>query len=287
MTSKSRDDAAWPAPAKLNRFIHVLGRREDGFHDIQTLFQFVDLCDELRFTPREDGAISRSSDLPGVPEAEDIVIRAAGALREAGGDKASAGVDIHLTKRIPMQAGLGGGSSDAATTLHALNDFWSLGFTSEQLAGIGAELGSDVPVFVRGLAAWGEGRGEKLDPAAGLDEPDFLLVCPDCAVSTAEIYAAESLARDSETISMTEFQADGGRNDFQPVVAAKYPAVAEALRWLAPWGDARLTGTGACVFVAVDDEARGREALTRLPDHWQGFLVRGRNRSPLLDRVAG
>lgn len=286
MTSDAFDDAAWPAPAKLNRFIHVLGRRDDGFHDIQTLFQFIDLCDELRFKRRDDGAIRRTGDVPGVPADQDIVIRAAQALREAGGAKASSGVDIHLDKRIPMQAGLGGGSSDAATTLHALNRFWSLGLDTDELAAIGVRLGSDVPVFVRGVAAWGEGRGERLEPATDLDEPDFLLVCPDCAVSTAEIYGADALARDSETITMAEFLADGGRNDFQPVVAAEYPVVAEALRWLAPWGDARLTGTGACVFVSIEDEARGRQALAHLPERWHGYLVRGHNRSPLLDRLA-
>lgn len=285
MTSDGDREAAWPAPAKLNRFIHVLGRRDDGFHDIQTLFQFIDLCDELRFEPRDDGAIRRAGDVPGVPADEDIVVRAAEALREAGGAKAASGVDIQLEKRIPMQAGLGGGSSDAATTLHALNRFWALGLDRDELAAIGARLGSDVPVFVRGEAAWGQGRGERLEPASDLDEPDFLLVCPDCAVSTAEIYGAEALARDSETITMAEFLADGGRNDFQPVVAAEYPAVAEALRWLAPWGDARLTGTGACVFVAIQEQERGREALTRLPEHWQGYLVRGLNRSPLMERL--
>lgn len=285
MTTDAIDGAAWPAPAKLNRFIHVLGRRDDGFHDIQTLFQFIDLCDELRFEPRDDGVIRRVGDVPTVPADQDIVVRAAEALREAGGTKAASGVDIHLDKRIPMQAGLGGGSSDAATTLHALNRFWSLGLDMDDLSAIGARLGSDVPVFVRGVAAWGEGRGERLEPAPDLDEPVFLLICPDCAVSTAEIYGAEALARDSEAITMAEFLADRGRNDFQPVVSAEYPAVAEALRWLAPWGDARLTGTGACVFVAVEDKTRGREALTRLPERWQGYLVHGRNRSPLMERL--
>lgn len=285
MTSDSQADAAWPAPAKLNLFIHVLGRRDDGFHDIQTLYQFLDFGDELRFRPRADGEIRRGNDVVGVPENEDIVLRAARRLREVGGERASAGVDIELDKRIPMQAGLGGGSSDAATTLHALNRFWSLDLDLDTLAGLGAELGSDVPVFVRGQAAWGEGRGEQLQAVDELDEPLFLVVCPDCAVSTAAIYAAEALPRDSERIGLADYLADGARNDFQPVVAAEHPEVAEALRWLAPYGDARLTGTGACVFVRVEDETAGREALELLPAQWRGFLARGCNRSTLLDRA--
>lgn len=285
MTSDSQADAAWPAPAKLNLFIHVLGRRDDGYHDIQTLYQFLDFGDELRFRPRADGEIRRCNDVAGVPENEDIVLRAARRLREVAGDRASAGVDIELDKRIPMQAGLGGGSSDAATTLHALNRFWSLDLDLDTLAGLGAELGSDVPVFVRGHAAWGEGRGEQLQAVDGLDEPLFLVVCPDCAVSTAAIYAAEALPRDSERIGLADYLADGARNDFQPVVAAEHPVVAEALRWLAPYGDARLTGTGACVFVRVEDKAAGQEALELLPAQWRGFLARGCNRSMLLDRA--
>lgn len=285
MTSDSQADAAWPAPAKLNLFIHVLGRRDDGYHDIQTLYQFLDFGDELRFRPRADGEIRRCNDVAGVPENEDIVLRAARRLREVAGDRASAGVDIELDKRIPMQAGLGGGSSDAATTLHALNRFWSLDLDLDTLAGLGAELGSDVPVFVRGHAAWGEGRGEQLQAVDGLDEPLFLVVCPDCAVSTAAIYAAEALPRDSERIGLADYLADGARNDFQPVVAAEHPVVAEALRWLAPYGDARLTGTGACVFVRVEDKAAGQEALELLPAQWRGFLARGCNRSVLLDRA--
>ncbi|MEA5445450.1 4-(cytidine 5'-diphospho)-2-C-methyl-D-erythritol kinase [Gammaproteobacteria bacterium AB-CW1] len=286
MSDPVHEDAqAWPAPAKLNLFIHVLGRRDDGYHDIQTLFQFLDFGDRLTFHRRDDGEMQLSGDLAEVPVDENLVMRAAQALRSRVGRDDLPGVDIQLEKRIPAQGGLGGGSSDAATTLHALNRLWSLKLSEEELAEIGLGLGSDVPVFVHGQAAWAEGRGERLTAVADLPEPCFLVVKPDCAVSTGEIYNAEELIRDSAVIQLQDYLRQGGRNDFQPVVAARYPAVAEALRWLAPYGNPRLTGTGACVFLALDDAALANELLRHLPENWQGFYARACNQSPLRERL--
>ncbi|MCP1727359.1 4-diphosphocytidyl-2-C-methyl-D-erythritol kinase [Natronospira proteinivora] len=277
---KERHALDWPAPAKLNLFLHVLGRRDDGYHDLQTLFQFLDLGDRLGFTLRHDKAIHRSGGLPGLDEDQDLVVRAAKYLREVSG-RDLPGVDIRLDKQIPAEAGLGGGSSDAATTLHALNRLWRLSYSDEQLADIGGELGADVPVFVHGQAAWAEGRGNRFQVISDLPEPVFLVIYPDCAVSTKTLFHSEALSRSSETITLDDYLSHGGRNDFQPIAAAQYPAVAEALRWLACYGDARLTGTGACVFAALSDVSLGRQALSLLPDAWQGFLCRGMNRSSL------
>ena len=280
---------AWPAPAKLNLFLHVLGRRADGYHELQTAFQFIDLCDELDFAPRRDARLTRTGGAPGVAESDDLVIKAAKALRQRAAERDSAalnlGADIAVRKRIPLQAGLGGGSSDAATTLVALNRLWGLGFTAGELAELGLGLGADVPVFVGGQAAWAEGVGERLTP---IDPPEsaFVLIRPDCAVSTAEIFQAPELTRNSAPITIRAFFGSGGRNDCEPVVRARYPQVAEALDWLGRFAPARLTGTGSCVFANVVDEAQAREIVARVPQRWQGFVVRGRNRSPLLERSA-
>lgn len=280
---------AWPAPAKLNLFLHVVGRRADGYHELQTAFQFVDLCDELDFALRRDALLTRAGGAPGVAESDDLVIKAAKALRQRAAERDPAalnlGADITLLKRIPLQAGLGGGSSDAATTLVALNRLWGLGFTAAELSEVALTLGADVPVFVGGQAAWAEGVGERLTP---IDPPEsaFVLVRPDCAVSTAEIFQAPELTRNSAPITIRAFFGSGGRNDCEPVVRARYPQVAEALDWLGRFAPARLTGTGSCVFANVVDETQAREIVARVPQRWQGFVVRGRNRSPLLERSA-
>ena len=272
----------WPAPGKLNLFLHIVGRRSDGYHLLQTAFQFIDLCDELSFWHRADGVIERVGEVTGVPADADLALRAARVLAAQHGVRA--GVGIELRKRLPVQGGVGGGSSDAATVLVALNRLWRLDLSVEALAALGLGLGADVPVFVRGQAAWAEGVGEQLTPA-DFPAPIYVLVQPDATVTTAELFQATELTRDSPVITMTGFLTTGGRNDFEPVVRRRYPAVAEALDWLGRVAPARLTGTGSCVYAAMPDERTARETLARLPVRWRGYLVRGLNRSPLLERV--
>jgi len=275
-------DEPWPAPGKLNLCLHVVGRRPDGYHQLQTAFQFIDLHDELRFWRRPSGVVERLSQLPGVPAEDDLCVRAA--RRLAAGRGVVPGVAIEVVKRLPMQGGVGGGSSDAATVLVALNELWGLRRPAAELARLGLELGADVPVFVHGSAAWGEGVGDELTPLE-LPEPVFVLVRPDATVGTAEIFKAPELTRDSPTITIADFLLTGGRNDCEPVVRRRFPAVAEALDWLAQFAPARLTGTGSCVFAAMPGEARAREVLDRLPRRWTGYVVRGLNRSPLVARL--
>ena len=272
----------WPAPGKLNLFLHIVGRRLDGYHLLQTAFQFIDLCDELSFWQRADGVIERVGEVPGVPAGADLALRAARVL--AAQHRVRAGVGIELRKRLPVQGGVGGGSSDAATVLVALNRLWRLDLAVEALSALGLGLGADVPVFVRGQAAWAEGVGEQLTPA-DFPAPIYVLVQPDVTVTTAELFQATELTRDSPIITMTGFLTTGGRNDFEPVVRRRYPAVAEVLDWLGRVAPARLTGTGSCVYAAMPDERTARETLARLPVRWRGYVVRGLNRSPLLERV--
>ena len=271
----------WPAPGKLNLFLHVVGRRADGYHLLQTAFQFIDLCDELRFWERPPGVIERASDLPGVPAEDDLCVRAARAL--AARAPSPPGVAIEVAKRLPMQGGVGGGSSDAATVLVALNELWGLRLPDDELAALGLALGADVPVFVHGTAAWAEGVGERLTPL-DLPEPVFLLVRPDATVSTADVFKAPELTRDSPAITIRSFLLTGGRNDCEPVVRRRFPAVAEALDWLDQFAPARLTGTGSCVYAAMPDEGQARAVLASLPSRWTGYVVRGLNRSPLAAR---
>lgn len=273
----------WPAPAKLNLFLHITGRRTDGYHLLQTVFQFLDFSDELRFTVRSDGVIRRLNELPGVPEEKDLVVRAAQLLQRVSGTHL--GADIRVTKRLPMGGGLGGGSSDAATVLVALNHLWRIGLTSEQLAAHGLSLGADVPVFIHGLATWAEGVGEKFTPVT-LSEPWFVVLIPPVSVSTAEIFAAPELTRDSPPITIRAFLAGEGGNVCETVVRNRYPAVAEALDWLGQHGAARMTGTGACVFAPFESEAQAHQVFAARPEGWNGFVARGCNHSPLLKRLA-
>lgn len=274
--------AVWPAPAKLNLFLHITGRRADGYHELQTVFQLLDFSDALSFSLRPDPEIRRPAGLDGLAEEDDLVVRAARLLQiEAG---IEAGVDIRVDKRIPAGGGLGGGSSDAATTLVALNYLWNTGMTREDLARLGDRLGADVPVFVLGRSAWAEGTGDRLTP---LELPSrwFLVIHPGVAVPTAEIFSAPELTRNSVPITISRFLSAGGRNDCIPVVRTRYAEVGRALDWLGRRGEARLTGTGACVFAAFEDERRARAVLGEMPAEWRGFVARGLNRSPLLDAV--
>ena len=272
----------WPAPAKLNLFLHITGRRADGYHLLQTLFQFLDHSDTLDFELRADGRITRPTGSGEIAEADDLVVRAAQLLRESS--TVRQGVDIHLHKRLPHQAGLGGGSSDAATTLVALNRLWAAGLDTEALVALALQLGADVPVFVRGRAAWAEGVGEILTPV-DLPEPWYLVLQPGCRIATAEVFQAPDLTRNSAAITIARFYAGEGHNDFEPVVRKRYPPVAQALDWLGERAPARLTGSGACVFAAFESETAAQRLLSTLPHGWQGFVARGCNRSPLLDRL--
>ena len=281
--------SVWPAPAKLNLFLHILGRRNDGYHELQTVFQFLDLCDKVGIRVRPDGEIHRLRGATGIAAEEDLVVRAARALQRAA--NCPLGADLKVTKCIPMGAGLGGGSSDAATTLVALNELWGLGWPRARLAELGLSLGADVPVFVQGRASWAEGVGERLTPLyppLAPDENNYLILKPNVSVSTAAVFQDPQLTRNSPPLTISGFFATGGRNDCTQVVCQRYPEVAAALDFLSAFGDARLTGTGACVFLACATQDAAREIMLWLPKTLEGFLARGLNDSPLLEKlVAG
>jgi 4-diphosphocytidyl-2-C-methyl-D-erythritol kinase len=281
------DERSWPAPAKLNLFLHIVGRRPDGYHELQTCFQFVDLCDDIHIGVRSDGAIRRLRGAAGVSSEEDLCVRAARALQAASG--CALGATIDVVKRIPMGAGLGGGSSDAATCLVALNRLWGVNLPTARLAELGLKLGADVPVFVHGRAAWAEGVGERLTPLFPPQAPpevNYLILKPKVFVSTAEVFQDPELTRNSAPITIHGFLASGGRNDCLDVVRRRYPEVARALDWLSLFGHARLTGTGACVFLALASMDRYAEIVRELPPAFDAFLVRGLNDSPLLERLS-
>lgn len=269
----------WPAPAKLNLFLHVLGRREDGYHRLQTLFQFLDYGDELSFEVRRDGLITRPEGAADVAEAQDLVVRAARALQTASGTVL--GANIRVLKHTPMGAGLGGGSSDAATTLVALNTLWGAGLSVDALAHLGLQLGADVPVFVKGLASWAEGVGETLTPVT-LPEPWYAVIAPDVLVSTAAIFSAPELQRDHAPITLDDYEHGLGVNDCAPVTCARYPEVAAALGWLSRAAPARMSGTGSAVFAAFGDARAARAAIEGIPKNWRGFVAKGLNVSPLM-----
>ncbi len=280
-------ERSWPAPAKLNLFLHIVGRRPDGYHELQTCFQFIDLCDDIHIGVRSDGAIRRLRGAAGVSSEEDLCVRAARALQAASG--CALGATIDVVKRIPMGAGLGGGSSDAATCLVALNRLWGLNLPTARLAELGLKLGADVPVFVHGRAAWAEGVGERLTPLFPPQAPpevNYLILKPKVFVSTAEVFQDPELTRNSAPITIHGFLESGGRNDCLDVVRRRYPEVARALDWLSLFGPARLTGTGACVFLGLTSVDRYAEIVRELPPAFDAFLVRGLNDSPLLERLS-
>jgi 4-diphosphocytidyl-2-C-methyl-D-erythritol kinase len=276
------DTMTWPAPAKLNLFLHITGRRADGYHLLQTVFQLLDFGDELRFRVTQDGIISRAYDLPGVSAESDLVVRAARALQVQC--HTNQGVTIQLNKCLPAGGGLGGGSSDAATTLVVLNHLWGCGLAPAELAKLGLQLGADVPVFIYGQSAWAEGVGEQLEPIS-LPERWFVVLAPSINVSTPKVFSDPQLIRDCPPITIRAFLTGQGRNVCQPVVCAQYPEVAAALEALSRFAPARLTGTGACVFAAFDTEQAARGAWSELAGQWQGFVAKGVNRSPLLSML--
>ncbi|MCU7813660.1 MAG: 4-(cytidine 5'-diphospho)-2-C-methyl-D-erythritol kinase [Candidatus Thiodiazotropha sp. (ex Lucinoma kastoroae)] len=271
---------AYPAPAKLNLMLRILGRRSDGYHELQTVFQFLDIHDRLRFKRRVDNKIILQDDIPGLPKKDNLCYRAARQLQMTSGS--SQGVEIKLEKHLPMGGGLGGGSSDAATTLIALNRLWALSLNQAALKKIALTLGADVPIFIHGHAAWAEGIGEHLTNIE-LPQSWYLVLQPACHVSTAEIFNQADLTRHSPRIKIRAFLQGNYQNDCLPVVRRRHPEVAEAMDWLNQYADARLTGTGGCVFAAFADQQQAREHLHDLPAGLNGFIARGVNRSPLLE----
>lgn len=275
----SRASHSYPAPAKLNLLLRVVGRRADGYHLLQTVFRFIDYGDMVTIALRDDDAIVRTSDLPGVPADSDLVVRAARALQQVTGCRR--GADIGVEKRIPMGGGLGGGSSDAATVLLALNHLWGAGLTRDELARLGLALGADVPVFVFGRSAFAEGIGERLT-AVDLPPAWYLVAAPrDVAVPTAAIFRHPDLKRDSEPIRILGFSAMPAGNDLQSVVCREFPAVARCIEWLEKHGPAMMTGSGAAAFAAFADEAQARSVAQQLPPDMQGFVAAGLDRHPL------
>jgi len=283
----------YPAPAKLNLFLHVVGRRADGYHLLQSAFTLIDHADVLRFRVRDDGVIARVNDVPGVPAAQDLAVRAALLLKEASGTPM--GADIEVEKRIPIGGGLGRGSSDAATTLVALNTLWKTGFEREALAEIGAGLGADVPFFVFGRNAWAEGIGDRLRELE-MAPRWYVVLVPSVQVPTQAAYAAPELTRNTEALKMEDFSAfpagfsvDGAggslRNDLEPVVVSRFPAVLECLEWLRKHAPtARMTGSGSCVFAAFGDRDAARRVIEALPAPMHGFIAQGLPRHPLLEQ---
>jgi len=285
MRTDERAADLWLAPAKLNLFLHVIGRRPDGYHELQTVFQLIDLCDTVAVSVREDGHIERPEGPAGVAEEADLTVRAARALQAATGVRLGATLRIH--KRIPLGGGLGGGSSDAATVLVALNQLWGCRLPVDDLARLGLPLGADVPVFVRGTSAWAEGVGERLIPVE-LPERWYAVIHPGIAVSTRDVFQAPELTRNSSLITIRAFFDSGGRNDCEPVVRARHPEVDAALAWLGGFGPAMLTGTGSCIFAPCSTALEAQRIIAAIPDErWAGFAARGLNLSPVHGRLHG
>ena len=276
--SASAWERRWPAPAKLNLFLHVVGRRDDGYHLLQTAFRLIDLCDTLEFAPRADGAVRLASLLAGVAEDDDLAVRAARVLQGAAG--VAAGATIRVEKRIPIGGGLGGGSSDAATTLIALNELWGARLPRSELARLGLGLGADVPFFLLGRNAFAEGIGEVLTPLE-LTPAWYVVITPQVAVSTREIFASNALTRNTKPLKITAFFAGLGANDLEVETCRRYPQVAQALEWLKAFGDARMSGSGSSVFAAFGSEREARAVAAKIPAAWRGVAVRGMDRHPL------
>jgi len=274
----------WLSPAKLNLFLHITGQREDGYHLLQTVFQFLDYSDQLLFETRNDDVIALENSLPGVADEDNLIIRAARKLQAYSTNKAGKkGVNIQLLKKLPMGGGLGGGSSNAATTLLALNHLWQLDLTTDELKSIGLELGADVPIFIHGEACLAEGIGEQFTNIE-LEPCWYLVLVPNCQVNTGEIFSDPTLTRNSKTIrirtSLNWAFLGTLRNDCEAVVKKRYPEVNQALEWLSQYGIARMTGTGCCVFTSFPSEQEARKIATLLPKSMQAFVARGVNKSP-------
>ena len=271
-------NSIYPAPAKLNLFLHVVGRRADGYHLLQTLFRLIDHGDRLRFSPRQDGQLRLLNPLPGVPPESDLTLRAARLLQVETGCRQ--GADIHLEKHLPMGGGVGGGSSDAATVLLALNHLWQLGLPRQRLQEIGLRLGADVPVFLFGRNAFAEGVGEDLQ-ALDLPPAWYVVLEPPVQVPTALIFSAPELKRDTPSIRAADWHPGFGGNDLQAVAVARFPVIDDYRHWLGQYAEARMSGSGACVFAEFSDEASARQVLDRLPAGMRGWLAAGLAEHPL------
>lgn len=282
-----------PAPAKLNLFLSVTGRRADGYHTLQTLFQFVDYGDTLGFALAPEGELTLAFDsgsdnmasgaINNVALEQNLIIKAA-RLLQAHTD-CTQGAHIKLTKRLPMGGGLGGGSSDAATTLLALNHLWQLGLSIDELANLGLRLGADVPVFVRGKAAFAEGVGEQFTPAAPA-EPWYVILCPEVSISTADIFQDSALTRNSPVRALNEWLSAPWHNDCEPLVKKRHPEVAKLLGWLLEYAPSRMTGTGACIFASFESQQAAEQVLAKAPQGVSGFVAKGCNQSPLIRALA-
>jgi 4-diphosphocytidyl-2-C-methyl-D-erythritol kinase len=272
------------APAKLNLFLHVVGRRSDGYHLLQTAFRLLDWGDRLDFRLRADGLVRRVTEVPGVPEEADLVVRAARLLQSRFG--VLVGVEIGVDKVLPMGGGLGGGSSDAATTLLALNRLWNLRLDRQALQGLALELGADVPVFVFGRTAFAEGVGEVLQPLE-LPPAWYVVIAPGVEVPTAAIFQARELTRNTPPIKIADFARIEARNDLEPVASRLFPEVAEAVAWLSSFGPARMTGSGACVFAGFEDQAAADKVVAACPGRWRAWAARSLDRHPLRDWAEG
>ncbi len=277
----------WPAPAKLNLFLQITQQREDGYHELQTVFQFINMADRLRFDVREDAKIVRKTDNEGIKSQDDLIIKAANILQHV--TNTTQGANIYLQKLLPMGGGVGGGSSDAATTLVVLNHLWETGLSIDELAVIGLKLGADVPVFIYGHAAFAEGVGEKLTPLNPL-ECWYLLVQPEINVSTVKIFSDSQLTRDCSAIRICDLEIGTVNellnfeklgNVFEPIVVKQHPEIAEVIDYLSQYSKARLTGTGACVYSAFNSKDDAEQVMATMPDHWAAFIVKGLNQSPL------
>ena len=272
----------WPSPAKLNLFLHILGRYDNGYHKLQSLFQMLDYGDKLAFDINHTGTIAMSTPLKGVKDEDNLIIRAAKLL--AAQTKTKLGAHISLEKYLPMGGGIGGGSSNAATTLVALNALWGTRLSVHQLADIGLQLGADVPIFVRGETAFAEGVGEQITPAPQ-PEQWFLVANPNVHISTGEIFTAQELTRNTPSMDWADYKFEETRNDCQQLVVNRYPEVAKLLQWLVHYAPSRMTGTGACVFATFSDYTLAEQVRAQMPEAWQSFVAKGVNRSPLLDKL--
>lgn len=272
----------WPSPAKLNLFLHILGRLDSGYHQLQSLFQMLDYGDSLAFDVNETGMVAMSTPLDGVADDDNLIIRAAKLLKQH--TNTHHGAMITLDKRLPMGGGIGGGSSNAATTLVALNALWNTGLNTETLAKLGLQLGADVPIFVHGHTAFAEGVGEKITPAPQEQETWYVVANPNVHISTAAIFGAKDLPRNTPSMSWASYKFDKTRNDCQQLVEKSYPEVAKLLQWLVHYAPSRMTGTGACVFATFNDEATALKVKQLLPSQWSGFVAKGVNISPLIKK---
>jgi len=278
----NKDTLTLIAPAKINLFLHITGRQDNGYHQLQTLFQLLNYGDELHFQARRDTLITVGPSHPSIAQEDNLIYKAAIALQQLAAlkNKHTAGADITLTKRLPLGGGLGGGSSDAATTLVALNHLWGLHFSLRQLSTLGLTLGADIPVFIHGRTAWAEGIGEELT-AVDLPSCWYIVLIPRCQVSTEKIFTHEELTRDARPITIRAFLEQGGKNNCQPVAEMLYPEVHAARKWLEQYANAQMTGTGACVFAACKSEEDAHRIQKAVPERWLSFIAQGVNHSPL------